>query len=229
MTGQSLFVGRTLPIPRLGIDPTAELVHDRSDLARHRGRLAAADTAGEVYGALVDLFIATGPDQREVRRQLLDQHGHVVEPHQRDVLVEALDTGLDPGSPIPVCSESLFTAGVTSPRRLVLGTPVAEPVAEPVLEPVVALVPEPVVARVTQPTIDQAAESIDELVIEPIAEVLGEPAEAAHTAPTTASVPPAAGTPVDHPAPARMRVIAGWVAALAAAVAVLRGLRRRTR
>lgn len=121
MARASLIVDRTPGVPMDDRNrPIIEVARHPHDLERHALRIRSAQTPGEAYGALVDLFIATAPMHAKLRQLALDEHGALLDDAQRAALADAAADGLTPASPIPACPDSLFTAGVTSGLRLVL-------------------------------------------------------------------------------------------------------------
>jgi hypothetical protein len=95
------------------------------DVRIHLERLDRAierrDAEG-VYGALVDLFIATDERAVEVRRRALHWAAGLLHPSVQQFLSAHLAAGLERNQPMPVARRSMFSAGIVGATRLV--TPV---------------------------------------------------------------------------------------------------------
>jgi hypothetical protein len=66
--------------------------------------------AEELFGALVDLFVATGPLGLDLRRRLLTSTGDLLAPVRRKYLHANLECGLSPVAQV-ACRAALLTTG----------------------------------------------------------------------------------------------------------------------
>lgn len=204
MSRESLIVGRDLPSPSLveGHAPAAVEVARRAEAASaHLARVAASADVAQVYGALVDLFIATPPELMETRAAALERYERALSQAEHQALADAVVTGLETTSVIPPCPCSMFSAGVTQGAPLVL-RPEPAPEPEPVAEP-------------DAPS--AALELVPEAGPEPMV-----------SAPPMAELAPSPAVTALAPVPTRPRLSVGSVlAGLGAVAVVLRALRRR--
>ena len=76
-------------------------------LARRR------EDAEDLFGALVDLFVATGPLGLDLRRRLLSSTGDLLAPLRRKYLYANLESGLSPTAQV-ACRAALLTSGSRS-------------------------------------------------------------------------------------------------------------------
>ena len=90
----------------------------RVHLERVNRRVAAGDAAG-AYGALVDLFVATGPSNSGIRSRAVFWATDLLEDEQVAALHEAVPTGLTPSTPMPAALHSVLSHGVTGRVELV--------------------------------------------------------------------------------------------------------------
>jgi hypothetical protein len=90
----------------------------RVHLERVNRRVEAGDPDG-TYGALVDLFIATGPGTSGVRSRALLAAGDLLDEIRVDALHSGVTAGLEPGSPMPAALQSVLSLGVTGQVELV--------------------------------------------------------------------------------------------------------------
>lgn len=90
----------------------------RVHLERVNRRVAAGDAAG-AYGALVDLFIATGPSNSGIRSRAVFWATDLLEADQVAALHEAVPTGLTASAPMPAALHSVLSRGVTGRVELV--------------------------------------------------------------------------------------------------------------
>lgn len=90
----------------------------RVHLERVTANADARDPAG-TYGALVDLFIATGPSAAEVRRRAQYWGRGVLSRDQERTLDRHVETGIDPFKPLLPRPDCILWAGVTGTTDLV--------------------------------------------------------------------------------------------------------------
>lgn len=100
----------------------------RVHLERVNRRIEAADPEG-LYGALVDLFIATDARSEEVRRRAMFWAGELLHRHHRRALDAHVTTGLSPATPMPPSPRSIRSLGVVGSVRLVGRVDTADPPA----------------------------------------------------------------------------------------------------
>ncbi len=119
MARRSLIAGVDLPAATPAPDnPVVGVARRPDDLAAHERRIADATEPDDRFGALVDLWIATGPEAVAVRRAALDAVGGELDADARAVLAQHVVDGLDPADPLPPCGTSQLTLGVTDARPL---------------------------------------------------------------------------------------------------------------
>ena len=119
MARRSLIAGVDLPAAAPAPDnPVVGVARRPDDLAAHERRIADATEPDDRFGALVDLWIATGPEAVAVRRAALDAAGGELDGDARAVLAQHVVDGLDPADPLPPCGTSQLTLGVTDARPL---------------------------------------------------------------------------------------------------------------
>lgn len=157
----SLIVGRDLP--PAGADALTDVLiiaNDPADLSAHHRRLAQATDADEVYGALVDLFIGSDPEDQPSRVRALTDHRAQLDLGQYESLIEAAAHGLSPVTPIPVAAHSLLTGGATHTLPLVVSVAAVaaptlawspDPEPTPIAVPVLATTPAPTPSAVRVP------------------------------------------------------------------------------
>lgn len=90
----------------------------RVHLERVNRRIDADDPEG-LYGALVDLFIATDERSEEVRRRAMFWAGDRLARHHRTALDAHVATGLHRATPMPPSRRSIRSLGVVGSVRLV--------------------------------------------------------------------------------------------------------------
>lgn len=115
---KSLLIGQTLPLPDTDDDPRLAVAKHPGDLSLHLHRLSIAPDAEAQWAALIDLFIASTPQQRATRHQALDEAWSTLTPERARLLRAAVATGLEPNAAIPDCASSLLADGVTQGRPL---------------------------------------------------------------------------------------------------------------
>lgn len=160
--------GRVASESELTDDPTAvALAHRvakqpddaRVHVERINHHLGAEDPEG-TYGALVDLFIAFGPEAAGLRRRMLGGSRRLLEPEWFDALEAAQAEGLAATQPMRPALWSVLSAGVCGQPVVVCehgvdpaegtsgaGSAAAGSVAEPAVEPLPGLDTERVLAE----------------------------------------------------------------------------------
>jgi hypothetical protein len=83
-------------------------------------RCVELDDRDGVYGALVDLFIATGPANTGIRSRALLWADPLLDDTRAAALRSAVDVGLAPGDPVPLAACSVLSRGVTGHTHLVV-------------------------------------------------------------------------------------------------------------
>lgn len=78
--------------------------------------------ADELYGALVDLFLAFGPAGAGLRARLLDGARQLIGHPRAAMLDRAVANGLTPATPMPPSRHSMLSAGVTGSTEIVRRT-----------------------------------------------------------------------------------------------------------
>lgn len=120
-------------VNKLGLEPSTDdkaprdyLAHqvarEPKDLRTHVQRIhvnIADASAGDSYGALVDLFIALGARGLLLRYRMLDATKHLLDRGQYQALLRALDNGLHAADAIPIASASMLGRGTRGGRHLV--------------------------------------------------------------------------------------------------------------
>lgn len=99
-----------------------------TDVRVHLERLNIHISAGDeprAYGAIVDLFIASGPTAHEVRSRALFWAGRLLSGTHRQALQGYVGQGLSADTPMPAAPHSLLSLGVTGSLRLVGPVPAA--------------------------------------------------------------------------------------------------------
>ncbi|HMS89852.1 MAG TPA: hypothetical protein PKE56_15475, partial [Acidimicrobiales bacterium] len=97
---RSVLAGHALPDhDQEGPHPVLTVARRPGDLDGHRRRLGAATTADQRWSALVDLFIASSPDDGAPRRQALDASVGDLSPERIAFLRRAVADGLRPEAP----------------------------------------------------------------------------------------------------------------------------------
>lgn len=90
----------------------------RVHLERVNRRIEARDADG-AYGALVDLFIATGPANSGIRSRATFWAADLLDDERLNALQDAVATGLEASDPMPLAVHSVLSHGVTGAVRLV--------------------------------------------------------------------------------------------------------------
>ena len=90
---------------RISAHPGHLLSHARRVLLARR-----REDTEELFGALVDLFVATGPLGLDLRRRLLSSTGDLLAPLRRKYLYANLECGLSPVAQV-ACHAALLTSG----------------------------------------------------------------------------------------------------------------------
>ena len=111
LSGYALRIGRSDPAM---LDYLATCIEAKSgDLLLHTRRILIAidlKDSDEIFGALVDLFIAKKGSASNVRANLLQRSEQFLSAQQKDYLINNLATGLDARTPV-VAPRSRLTAG----------------------------------------------------------------------------------------------------------------------
>ncbi len=104
---------------RVAQDPTDARLH----VARVNHHVLILDSDG-AYAALVDLYLAFGPSAAGLRTRLLDGARQLIGPERTAALEVHRATGLAVKDPMPVCTGSMLSAGVTGETDIVRHRPV---------------------------------------------------------------------------------------------------------
>ena len=102
------------------------IAHQPGDLRAHTRRILLAvrqQREAEAFGALVDLFIVTGPRGLALRQRLVAAARPVLGGDQHAFLAHHLATGLTTTTPLPAATRSRLTRG------LIHGLPIVVPEA----------------------------------------------------------------------------------------------------
>lgn len=112
LSGYALRIGRS---DRAMLNYLAACIEEKSEnLLLHTRRILIAidlKDPDEIFGALIDLFIAKGESASNVRANLLQRAEIFLSAGQKDYLIKHLATGLDARAPV-VAPRSRLTAGL---------------------------------------------------------------------------------------------------------------------
>ncbi len=103
---------------RVAQDPTDARLH----VARINHHVVRLDSDG-AFAALVDLYLAFGPSAAGLRSRLLNGAHQLIGPERTTALEARTATGLVVKDPMPVCTGSMLSAGVTGETDIVRRRP----------------------------------------------------------------------------------------------------------
>jgi hypothetical protein len=119
---------------------TSAVARDPLDVEAHVRRVALATrerSSGHIFTALIDLFLALGPQGRALRALMLASARDGLTPEEAQFFEQALDPGLTRSAGLPMGTQSVLDPGlmgavemVTQARRAVAQQSVAEQAAE---------------------------------------------------------------------------------------------------
>ncbi len=106
------------------------VAHDPGDARLHVARVnhhVLSEDAEQVYAALVDVFYAFGASGKGLRERLLNGARRLIGPARVALLEPYLATGLTLRTPLPLCTGSMLSHGVTGDTDLVRPIAGAQP------------------------------------------------------------------------------------------------------
>jgi hypothetical protein len=115
-----------LELDRLNVDAIEYLTHrvtrDPSDLRSHVQRINLYTHSGDpeqLYGAILDLFIALTNKGYSIRKRMLLQARFHLNPHHFDALNQRLETGIDKHDIMPISRFSVLSNGFIGSNKFV--------------------------------------------------------------------------------------------------------------
>ncbi len=124
------------PEPVMGkvIDHLAHKVsRNPTDLMSHVQRIALSHEIGDgeqIYGALLDLFIALGPGGVSLRTRMLQKVADLLDDDQLEALQRGLVSGIAASDPVPPSRHSRLSNAVTGDTEIVVPVDTSAPAAE---------------------------------------------------------------------------------------------------